>query len=109
MFKVNIKDDVKLKEINEVYLCIIEALSLLPFAGYTPTITSANDGKHMAGSLHYANRAMDIRCNDLPKDKWPVYLSTLKERLGKDYDVVLEGNSGDNSHVHVEYDPKGGS
>lgn len=99
--RVNIKNGVIFKEINDKYLCIIEALNLLPFSGYTPTITSANDGKHMDGSLHYKNHALDIRCTDLPKTSWTSYAELLKVRLGPEYDVVLEKD-----HIHVEYDPK---
>ncbi len=103
--RVNIKEGVVFKEINEHYLCMFEALNLLPFSGYTATITSGNDSKHMISSKHYKNLALDIRCNDLSKDKWEVYLNCLKTRLGPEYDVVLEGESGANSHIHIEFDP----
>jgi len=61
-------------------------------------ITSTYEGDHGAGSLHYANMAVDIR-----KLKKVVYAAAdIKQWLGKDYDVVVEGN-----HYHIEYDPKG--
>jgi len=62
-------------------------------------VTSTYDGNHSAGSLHYANDAVDIR---LPKSQILEYLAELKQALGRDYDVVLEKD-----HIHIEYDPKG--
>ena len=65
-------------------------------------ITSANDGTHMKGSLHYKNRAFDVRTlNLIDADTAAEWVEALKLVLGKDYDVVLEHN-----HIHVEFDPK---
>lgn len=61
-------------------------------------ITSTFGGDHSAGSLHYADDAVDVR---LPGIKTVKIVSELKQRLGKRFDVVLESN-----HIHVEYDPK---
>ena len=66
-----------------------------------PVITSTFEGTHSQGSLHYANRAYDLRLpkgskeflQELAKDLWNV--------LGKDFFVLLEGN-----HIHVQYNPK---
>lgn len=63
-----------------------------------PVITSTWDGVHSSGSFHYFCMALDFR---LPKEKPLQKVEELKEKLGSDYDVVLE-----NDHVHVEYDPK---
>ena len=60
-------------------------------------ITSTYEGTHSAGSLHYANLAIDIR---LPAADGGV-VRHLKAVLLDDYDVVLEHN-----HIHIEYDPK---
>jgi hypothetical protein len=65
------------------------------------TITSGTDGKHMADSLHYSGNAIDLRCRDINPGMMPAYLAALKERLGPEFDIVLEED-----HVHVEYDPK---
>ncbi len=69
-------------------------------------ITSAKDGSHMAGSLHYENRAYDIRTrNIVGLAEFPLAGRTWVDRmrlvLGDDYDVVLEKD-----HIHAEYDPK---
>jgi len=62
------------------------------------TITSTYEGNHGAGSLHYANAAIDIR---YPPDKTKAIKPTLKKALGEDFDVVEELD-----HIHIEYDPK---
>lgn len=69
-------------------------------------ITSTYDGNHSPGSLHYQNRAFDVRLpsrigrnnsTDLDKEAYV----KIKEALGKDFDVILE-----DTHIHIEYDPK---
>lgn len=63
-------------------------------------ITSLNDGKHMQGSKHYEGKAMDLRIWGL-ESKLEQVKKELQDALGKDFDVVLEGD-----HFHIEYDPK---
>lgn len=66
---------------------------------YEITITSGNDGKHSKHSLHYKNKAIDIRTRDM-EQKEKVW-RRIKYTLGRDYDVILEDD-----HIHIEYDPK---
>lgn len=61
-------------------------------------VTSTYEGVHKEGSLHYKNRAVDLR---LPASNDNSILWELKLFLGRDYDVVLEPGC-----VHVEFDPK---
>lgn len=73
----------------------------------TVWITSANDSSHMEGSLHFVNRALDIRIkNIIGGMEFPLAARGWAERmqvaLGDDYDVLLESD-----HIHVEYDPQG--
>lgn len=63
------------------------------------TITSARDGEHMKGSLHYCGAAVDFRIWGLPDPK--AAADELKRQLDKEFDVVLES-----THLHVEFDPK---
>lgn len=63
------------------------------------TITSGTDGKHMAGSRHYIGAALDFRTSNLTKKEVTRFMDKMRERLGPDYDVVLESD-----HVHVERD-----
>lgn len=68
------------------------------FCKTDPVITSTFEGNHSVGSLHYANRAIDVR---LPDEKTGAIVKLLRGSLGPDYDVVIE-----QSHIHIEYDPK---
>lgn len=70
--------------------------------GLEPTLTSGKDGEHSAGSLHYYGLAGDFRIRDMNHDQIAWAVVELKERLGGDFDVVLE-----RTHIHIEYDPKG--
>lgn len=69
-------------------------------------ITSANDGTHMQGSLHYTGLAVDLRTRDLAPATIALLAAKLRARLNGNentnlpYQVVLE-----TTHVHVEYDP----
>lgn len=70
-------------------------------------ITSAADGKHMRGSEHYAFLAVDFRTHNLgvPMIRESV-CNELRERLGPDYDVILESAGAPEEHCHCEFDPK---
>jgi hypothetical protein len=63
-------------------------------------ITSTYEGNHSVSSLHYQNRAFDIRLPGIAAIS-NVALELLKKELGPDFDVILEED-----HLHVEYDPK---
>jgi len=60
-------------------------------------VTSTYEGTHSEGSLHYADLAEDIRRHK----KGQKVRNRLRDKLGMDYDVVLESD-----HIHIEYDPK---
>ena len=67
-------------------------------------VTSANDSTHMDGSLHYKNKAFDIRIWNVTgpgRDMSRGWVEKIKLALGDAYDVVLETD-----HIHLEYDPK---
>lgn len=96
--KIAVKEGCVLKEINPWFLATCQKVMELGVQlNYTPTITSLADGKHMIGSRHYLNLAMDLRTSDLTESKKVGYLKLLKETLGDTYDVVLEKD-----HMHVE-------
>ena len=69
------------------------------------TLTSANDSKHSEKSLHYQGFALDFRTHDFTGDKQEL-LHELREALGPEFDVLLEGEGTPNEHLHVEWDPK---
>lgn len=68
-------------------------------------VTSANDStKHVDTSLHYWNRAFDIRIYNIIGHRAVearLWAERIQETLGRNYDVVLALD-----HIHVEYDPK---
>jgi hypothetical protein len=87
---------------------ILHAAALI----YLPTpqrlvITSANDGKHMEGSKHYDDEALDLRVWHLINPQ--AVAEQIQNELGEDFDVILEwreeGGEEVPSHIHVEYDP----
>jgi hypothetical protein len=72
----------------------------------TVWITSANDSTHMDGSLHFNNRAFDIRIKNIIggaefTGAARIWAEKMQVALGDDYDVLLE-----HDHIHVEYDPE---
>jgi len=64
-------------------------------------ITSGNDSKHAKGSKHYSGDALDLRTRDMSPVDVQRWATSIRGRLGRDYDVVIESD-----HLHVEHDPK---
>lgn len=97
---VKLKADVRVRGLsNEILLAILIAQSVYAETEDSMVITSLTDGDHKAGSKHNCGDAMDLR---LPARATSGNMAQrLANALGKDYDVVLEGD-----HIHVEYDPK---
>lgn len=69
-------------------------------------VTSCNDSKHSDTSLHYKGRAADCRTHTVPRPLLNALVTRLKENLGFEFDVVLEGEKTANEHIHIEYDPQ---
>jgi hypothetical protein len=66
-------------------------------------VTGAVEFGHSVTSLHQYGRACDYRTHHLPSKATAIAIADeLRQRLGSDYDVVLESD-----HIHVEFDPKG--
>ena len=71
-----------------------------------PVITSGNDSSHHRGSLHYADRALDFRGNNISIADGQRLQAEVNRILGPGYDVIFETFSNrSNNHLHVEYDP----
>lgn len=98
---VQLKDGVVIDglDIDKMGPAIAAARNLYHARGEPCVITSALDGKHSKGSLHYKGLALDFRTRTL--DDPQALATALATALGDDYDVVLEGD-----HLHVEYDPE---
>ena len=95
------KDGVVVTFTPEVNRMLEAAEASFQANGYSCVCTAGTDGKHMVGSKHYEAKAVDLRSRHVSQEMLPKIVSELKERLGKDYDVILEGD-----HIHVESDPK---
>jgi hypothetical protein len=89
----------QLFKIQDVYSCII--------GNPTPWITAGNDGRHMKNSLHYENRAIDLRANDLTAGQAAAIVSLLYITLPDGYYIQYETfPNPQNNHIHIEYDPR---
>ncbi|MBI4379503.1 MAG: hypothetical protein HY578_10450, partial [Nitrospinae bacterium] len=62
-------------------------------------VTFTTNVVHGANSLHYSGNAIDLRIRDLSPSQIPQIVNGLRNALGSDYDVILEGD-----HIHIEYD-----
>mgnify|MGYP001580899357 CR=1 FL=1 len=67
-------------------------------------VTSGNDSKHITGSKHYIDQALDFRTKHLTKSQKYNLVKEVKSRLGSGYDVFLEFEGGLQEHMHVEYE-----
>ena len=85
----------------EIVLAAVIAESVYRQHGAEAVITSAIDGVHSTGSLHYAGCAIDLRISNINTAAVHVVHQKLLNALGKDYDVVIEKD-----HLHLEYQPK---
>ena len=101
---LKIKKGVVLVMIGGSPICFIIEVGLKVFdsASYDMIVTGALDGKHCANSYHYKLAALDLRNRHIPVDERPGICEEMQTQLGKDYQVIDEGD-----HFHIEYDPKG--
>ncbi len=106
---MKIKSDVVMTGLQiPMRLVLIVADQIWKEYGQELVITSALDGTHSAGSLHYYGYALDFRTRyftnmDDSEFKGLVNVERvaekLREALGRDYNVIVH-----KSHIHVEYD-----
>ena len=106
---VGVKSDaVKISSLHPamapVIIAVAEAVKALGLP--KPVITSGNDSSHKHGSLHFKNRALDFRANNISIAKGKTLAAEVAKIVGKDYDVLLETFAeAANNHLHVEFDP----
>lgn len=101
MTDVAIKPSVRLLGVQpQTVLGISFAIAVCQKHGVDFTLTSVSDPPHGRGSLHFKGYAFDMRTRDMTAEQRKVVWSDLREALGREYDVILEG-----THIHVEYDP----
>lgn len=106
MAKLIVKDGVVFKEFPIEMIGMLNALELIAAGSNKDvTITSANDGTHMQGSLHYQNLALDIRTKDRTLAEQESLLKSLHKAFSSKFYDVLDERAKLN-HFHVEYQPK---
>jgi hypothetical protein len=67
--------------------------------GQELVVTSALDGEHSAGSLHYFGYALDFRTRYFDEQTVKELADNLRNKLGSHYDVIIHS-----THMHVEYE-----
>lgn len=103
--KLKLKDGVKVNgahfdpEVTDIIAALLKTAP--PLEDDTVWITSAADGKHMPGSKHYIDRALDVRTRNIigghaVARQW---VEVLSKELGPNYDIILESD-----HLHIEHD-----
>jgi len=100
---IELKDDtIQITDISPgLLLALIVADQVYTEFNYPTIVTSANDARHSATSLHYNNDAIDLRTRHLtPAHKHDIR-NKIAARLNSDYDVILEED-----HLHIEKQPK---
>lgn len=99
---MKLKENVRILGVRpEVVLGMLITDSTMSELGFPCVITSVTEGTHSRGSIHYAGGAWDVRIRNIPDDDWPNLVSSLKQALGEDFDIVLESD-----HIHCEFQPK---
>ena len=99
---MKVKPGVSLKHLKPQMLVALTAAELIWWGrGEELVITSGSDGIHAEHSLHYLGYALDFRTHYFDPQVQEWIRDQLASALGDEYDVVLE-----NTHMHVEYDPK---
>ena len=100
---MRVKEGVKIAGLRPEILLAIQVADLvyLKITGEEVWITEITGGTHGRGSLHYVGQAIDIRTRGLSKETIANIALEIRERLGENYDVVIESN-----HIHIEFQPK---
>jgi hypothetical protein len=103
---INIKNNANVSNLDTNILnalpTIISAYREVEGNDFIPTITSGNDSEHMHNSLHYINKAIDIRTITDRKismeDSKYIYRKLKASLDSNKFRVLFEGN-----HIHVSY------
>lgn len=100
MTTASLKPGVDVRGIQpEILLAVQIAESIYRHHGYDFTVTSFVDGRHSANSLHYKGQAVDLRVWGVPEEKRQALADEIGAALGRQFDVVFEGD-----HVHIEHE-----
>jgi len=101
---LKLKPGVKIQGLHpEMILAAQVASDIYTCYGVDCWLTSALDGKHGRGSLHFKGYAIDIRTRNLEVRQRQPVADEIKRALGAEFDVVFERRK---FHIHIEFDPK---
>ena len=104
--KPGIDDSRLVPEIRKIYDIIDQTTNQLGLP--ESVVTSTYDSKHKKNSLHYEDKAIDIRGNNISDKAMKNLADKLRNKLGNDYDVIPEffPKNPARDHIHIEYQPK---
>lgn len=98
---MRLKPGVRVRGVSpEALIAIMVAEGVHREHGEDMRITSITDGLHMSGSYHNTGEAVDIGLPVGVPHKAGEIRDEIAQRLGSDYDVILESD-----HIHIEHDP----
>lgn len=103
--QINCKEGVWFKFIDEIFM-VIAHIVYEEYANklVTPTVTSACDSYHKAGSLHFQGLAWDWRVWGLENPQGVADRIRIRVRkISPRYDVVY-GDADHLDHIHTEFD-----
>jgi hypothetical protein len=100
---MSLKEGVTLKGLQpEILVGVMIVKDVLDKYKLDFVITAGLDGQHKEGSKHYIGQAVDIRSRNIESKLIPTIVRECKLALGRDFDLVQE-----DTHLHLEFDPKG--
>jgi len=112
MIKINVKKGVVFNVIGYEFCTLARIVSRI-YEKYnvTPTVTSANDGKHDPDSWHYKDEAWDWRVWGVDNPKTPIdevkqaadEIRQAAQNIDYHYDVIY-GDKDHLNHIHTEFD-----
>lgn len=78
--------------------------AIYDIAEVIPVVTSVWDQSHGEVSLHYIGCAADVRSKNLTKSQKQKVLLTVQDKLGDEFDLILEADGEPHEHFHLEWD-----
>lgn len=87
----------------EMLFALMVAESVYRGMGSELVVTSVGElsNSRVKGSKHLSGYAVDLRVRDMDTPTREAVSWDIRQKLGSDYDVVLESN-----HIHIEFDPE---
>jgi len=104
------KEGVRMSNLQpQAVVAICAAYSIYQDFGHRDmTVTSCNDSRHSATSLHYSGNAFDLRTHNTGEGER--LANQIRLALpALDFDVIFEGEATENEHIHIEHQPRGGA